>query len=348
MQAMRFGVCLAVAAAASGACASESVVGVAYYVPPDHDESDPCPKDGCGGNSPVTNGVYFWRVHIGSLPSETTPEGVQITGIEDKNGVPMRFKVADGDYLLGVDPVSGVVIAEGTGLVGTRIEVLVKNNPYEILIEWADPSEKFWVGAELPIWRYRFRYRALSGADTRTYHALCSEGDRDPTMLSALVFEGDLYDPDTKDITVGPAAAGWMNIACAGSAIYKMHTVGHTTAAQKTGVVTTLPQRRAMLNAWTSNVCGTGEAFTRQGEPITLRESLGVFRKSPYNAAPQSYEAIWDEHGAVCLNTHRLEEDDRDIYLKIAAACPGGVLPPSCDPLPGSWSLSGHVLTGNP
>jgi hypothetical protein len=342
---MRFGVCLA--AAVIGACTSDPVVGVAYYVPPDEPLNDPCPKDGCGGNSPVVNGVYFSRVHIGSVPSQTTPEGVQISAVQ-RNGVPMRLKLTGGDYLVGVHPVTGGVLAQGTTLAGMRIEVLVNGEPYEIVLDAAAPSVKFWVGTELPIWRYRFRYRALSGPDTRTYRALCSEGDGDPNMLEALVFEGDLYDPDTKGITVGPATAGWMNIACVDSAIYKMHLAGHTTAAQKTGVVTTLAQRRALLNAWTSNVCGTGEAFTRQGEPITLRDSLGVILKAPYNATPQSREAIWDEHGAVCLDTHRLDEDDPDIYLAIAAACPGGVPPPPCEPLAGNWELHGHVMTGSP
>jgi hypothetical protein len=344
MHAMRVVVCLS---AVASACASEPLIEVAYYVPPEQDPDDPCPKDGCGGNSPVVDGVYFWSLPILNVPSETTPDGVQVTGIQ-RNGIPMRFKVEDGDYLLGVHPVTGAVLAQGSTLPGTQIELLVKGVPYEIVIEAAAPSASFWVGAELPIWRYRFRYRPLSGPDSRRYRALCSEGDADPTALDAFVFVGDLYDPDTKDITVGPAAAGWMNIACADSALYKLHATAHTEAGQKTGVATTVVQRKAMLNAWTSNVCGTGEAFTRQGEPITLRESQGVFNKAPYNATPRSREAIWNENGAVCLNTHRLHEDDPDIYVKIAAGCPGGVLPPPCDDqMLSSWQLLGHVLTGN-
>jgi hypothetical protein len=263
---------------------------------------------------------------------------------------PMRLKVVDGDQLIGVDPADeATTLAMGQALVNTRIRVWMAGELYAIKIKAVTHTETFWVGANLPIERYAFEYRPLADGPGDDYTPLCSKG-ADPTMLEAFVFEGDLYDPDTKRITVGALTKGWMNIACADSAIYKMHKIGHTTAAQKTGVVTTLPQRHAMLNAWTSNVCGTGEAFTVQGEPITLRESLGVFNQAPYNAVPPTYEAIWDEDGAVCLNTHRLHEDDDKIYDKIAAACPGGVVPPRCDGQFGwlaLWRLRGHVLTGN-
>lgn len=354
MQAMHFRVCLAAVAvaAAAGGCAEpapEPGVEVAYYTAPG--DEDPCPPDGCGGNSPVVGGVYFWQLHIGSLPGVANEGGVRITSITNANGMALRFRLADGDRLLGVDPMTGAVISQGTTLLGTRIALDVNGMPYELLIDAAAPSESFWVGDPLPIWLYSFRYRPLPSEQDPDrpvrWRALCSEGDGDPTLVHAMVFGGDRYDPVTKKITVGPETRGWMNIACAKSAIYKMHKIGHTTAAQsRLGLVTTVAQRRAMLNAWTSNVCGTGEAFTRQGEPITLRDALGWFGKAPYNGVAVSPEAIWDEDGAVCLDVHRLHEDDAAIYDKMRAAC-GGSLPPSCAELAGSWTTHGHVRTGN-
>lgn len=352
MKAMRFVFGLAAVAAAAGACAESAPdpgVEIAYYTVPG--QEDPCPPDGCGGNSPVVGGVYFWQLHIGSLPGLANEKGVRITGITNAGGNPLQFRLADGDRLLGVDPVTGAVLAEGTTLLGTRIALDVNGVPYELRIDWAAPSESFWVGAPLPIWQYSFRYRPLPSEQnpgrTERWRPLCSEGDGDPTLVHAMVFGGDRYDPETKQITVGPETRGWMNIACAESAIYKMHKIGHTSAAQsRLGLVTTVAQRRAMLNAWTSNVCGTGEAFTQQGEPITLSDALGWFGKPPYNGAPSSREAIWNEDGAVCLNVHRLHEDDDKIYDKMKAAC-GGSLPPSCDKLGGIWTAHGHVRTGN-
>jgi hypothetical protein len=300
----------------------------------------------------VIDGVYFWRLHVGSLPGLPNTEQVQIVGVH-KGGVPMQLEVRDGDYLLGRS-MTGAVYAQGTTLPGTRIQVTVKDQPYELRITGAAPSEKLWVGAQQSIWTYQFSYRRLFGPDQRTEHPLCSEGDGDPGKLSALVFAGDLYDPATKEIEVGPATDGWINIACADSAIYKMHKIGHTSAAQGKGGIpaTSVAQRRAMLNAWTSKVCGTGEAFTQPGEPIRLRESLGMLPvTSPYHLGPvapldlketESIEAIWGEAGAICLNVHRLEGSKDELPIPCRDALP------SCDELLGDWTSHGHVVTGNP
>jgi hypothetical protein len=102
-------------------------------------------------------------------------------------------------------------------------------------------------------------------------------------------------------------------------------------------------QRRAMLNAWTSNVCGTGEAYTVPGELITLRESLGLLSPSSgYLSDPETFEAIWDEGGAVCLDVHRLEGGPDEVTIPCRAALP------SCTDLLDDWTAHGYVLTGNP
>lgn len=354
MQAMRSWVCLA--AAVVGACASpDPGVGVAYYLPTD--EEEPCPANGCGGNSPVIDGVYFWRLHFGG---KANPEGVRITSITAPNGGPMNLELVQGDRLRGGIGTFGYV--EHTALIGTKIRVSMKVKgqlrDYEILIKGVAPSvpigvalpqEWFWVKAPLAIEAYDFYYRPLFGPDQRLERPLCSEADGDPTMLRALVFGGDIYHPVTKRIEVGLVTEGWMNIACADSATYKMHKIGHTTAAGgRLGIATSVAQRRAMLNAWTSNVCGTGDAFTKQGERIKLRESFDMLLPgSAYldpldEAQTESIEAIWSETGAVCLNTHRLDgtPDEFDIPCREAL--------PSCDEWLGNWTAHGHVVTGNP
>jgi hypothetical protein len=300
----------------------------------------------------VIAGVYFSRLHIGSVPGLPNPQGVQITSVH-KNGVNGQLELVHGDRLRGVGP-SGPV--PSNWLPGTRIGVLVNGAPYEIRIAAASPSEQFWVGAQLPIWRYKLYYSSPAHPH-KPEQLLCSEADRGPDMMYAIVFGGDLYDPDTHAITVGPETDGWINIACTGSAIYKMHKIGYTEAAQaRLGIPTSPDQRRAMLNAWTSDVCGTGRAFTHQGEPITLRESLGLLPGgSPYVApvAPPSREAIWGPGGAVCLDTHRLDEpglteaERAELYDAIGEEC-GGTLPPPCSSLPAPWSAHGSVVTGNP
>ena len=327
MQATRILVC--VGAAAVGACAAEP--GDGGLAGGDDDGAggvieaqlggagDPCPPDGCGGNSPVIDGVYFWRLHVGGKPN---PEGVRITGVKKANGEKMKLEAvaAEGDRLRGMSLGSPVLVTEHAGLIGTRIAISLDGKPYEILINAVAPDERFWaVAGATTIESYELLYSPLS-ADERP-RPLCSEDDDQPARLRALVFTGDLYNPRTKEITVGAETNGWLNIACERSAIYKMHKIGYTTAAQgRLGKATSVPQRRAMLNAWTSNVCGTGRSFTLPGEPLTLYESLGIqLATSPYVVNPtETHEAIWSETGAVCLDTHRREEDEPLIYQDIA------------------------------
>lgn len=354
MQASRLVICAVAAAAVGlGACAvapgpggdEVGVVTAAQLGTPGED--DPCPPNGCGGNSPVVAGVYFWRLHVGGLPN---PEGVAITGAKNIGGSPMQLAAApEGDRLIGVSLDGLSTVTQGTSLIGTRISLLVGGQSYEIIIDWVEPTEKFWVvDGTKSIESYTFLYRPL-GSAVRPI-PLCSDEDGNPALLRALVFTGDLYNPATKHITVGPETDGWLNIACAGSATYKMHKIGYTTAAQgRLGLMTTIAQRRAMLNAWTSNVCGTGRSFTKQGEPITLREvKAAQLPTSPYLAAAVTREAIWSEAGAVCLDVHRRVEDEPDIYDQIKAEC-GASPVPACTPAQwGSWQAYGAVITGNP
>jgi hypothetical protein len=350
---MRIMVCLA--AAVTGACGldpdpSSDLAGspggawISYSIT--DPDKDPCGVDVCGNSVPELDEIEFLALDVGTVPGRPNPEGVRIIGVHDKDGVPMRLELAGGDRLRGVDPATGSVISEGPSLVDTRIKVAVNGKLYKIRIGAAAPTERFWAGARSLIWAYELYYHQLAG-DPQPERPLCSAGSGRPDLVGAVVFGGDLYDRATGAITVGPATNGWMNIACAGGAIYKMHKTGHTSAAQaRLGIATTVAQRRAMLNAWTLNVCGTGEAFTRKVE-FRLRDSLGVFSAAPYDAPMRSREAIWDQDGAVCLDTDWLEKFDPGIHAKLRMAC-GDAVPPSCRGLRGDWTARGHVLTGNP
>src|SRR6185436_12654090 len=349
MRAIRWVVC--VATAVIGACAGEPDVEVASY----SQSLDSCPDNQCGdGNSPVIDGVYFWKLYIASVPGIPNFEGVTITDVDHPaEDQPMRLEL-DGDRLLGVDRNSGDVLRKDYDLIGTRIRVEVLGVPWEIRITAAAPIEKFWVGGELPIWAYEFRYNPWGSpwGPHDPGKPLCSEADGDPNKLTAIVFGHELYNPDTKVITVGDTTAGWMNVACTSSAIYKMHKTGYTSVAgARLGISTSVAQRRAMLNAWTSKVCGRGRAFTKSDEPLKLRESLGLLPPdSAYldpldTAKTASIEAIWGETGAVCLTVHRREDNEATIRDEIDGKC--GVLPP-CDEWLGDWKLHGYVLTGNP
>jgi hypothetical protein len=68
-----------------------------------------------------------------------------------------------------------------------------------------------------------------------------------------------------------------------------------------------------------------------------------------------SYEAIWDENGAVCLNTPRKFGDDAEaneaFRNRIADECKlykKELLPCSTGGLPVAWETRGYFLTANP
>ena len=81
---------------------------------------------------------------------------------------------------------------------------------------------------------------------------------------------------------------------------------------------TTQSQRQAMLKMYTSDVCGTGEAFTVTGTPLTWGAVSGA---SGGSTSYVSNEAHWNEEGATCLDTHRLHGSGDDMDLQIRESC---------------------------
>jgi ADYC domain-containing protein len=131
---------------------------------------------------------------------------------------------------------------------------------------------------------------------------------------TAIVFEGDRYDPDNKTVSeMSSAAVGWFNLACAGTAPYKMHMLRHTKAGSVTpdGTPrnTTIPQRTAMLKAITADYCGDGRSWTGDGTKLWWTDAQGWFPNPMTNiiGAPDSkgIEAIWGPNGVLCLNAPR-------------------------------------------
>jgi hypothetical protein len=311
-----------------------------------------CTPSRCGNsNSPVVDGVLFWVLNALHQPN---PQGVKIVHVWRSDGEPMHLTTAaPGDRLIGYHPITGEAAA-GTALKNTRIELDVQGTPYEIRIDDVSPSwggDKLWVSAD-KVETYLFRYSPSVPYDPRNSRPLCTpEVDSETAPeIRAIVFRRDLYDPTTKALYF--ENEDWFNVACSGGAPYKMHMIGYTQVAQgrlnNSATSTTPAARQAMFNAFTMNACGTGEAFTVHGEPLTLSESLDMLPATdPYRATMTvSSEAIWGPGGAVCLDTprlanHRGHENIRD---EIEIECGRAI--PRCDRF--AWPGSGHVKTGNP
>src|SRR5262245_9014278 len=314
---------------------------------------DKCEKAGCGiPNSPAVAGVYFWALHSGNLANT---EGVKITSVTRDDGVEMRL-IADGDHLRGIDPDTNAPLADGTGLVDTRINLSVLGAPYQIRIAYVSPTlvtdESYWVDTQDRIEAYDLVYKPLFGPPEHE-KPLCHLANDDLTspMIRAIAYGGDTYDPDTKEITLGPATVGWMNIACKDGTLYKMLESGHTTAAaNRLGIATSLDKRRSMINAFAMNACGTGEPFTVPGTMITLAESQLLLPGTAYQPTPDKPEAIWGPRGPLCLTWHRLadtKDDAAQIKSDIERTCRHTIA--SCDDwMLANWNTLGYAITGHP
>lgn len=156
---------------------------------------------------------------------------------------------------------------------------------------------------------------------------LCTAGEN-----QAILFAGDRYDADRKTVTAtGPATAGWFNIACAGTALAKLHLTRHTEASEG-AVKTTAVERQAMFKMFTADVCGDGTAFTVHGQPLLWADANHL---AMFAARPASLEAVWTDRGAVCLDTPRRPE----LAAAIAARC---------GQLPHCTNQRGYVISANP
>lgn len=285
-----------------------------------------CPKWGCGDNSPLIDGIYF---HELGLFGQSNDGGLRIVDFR-KAGASYALRV-DGDRLMGDGPGLALI---GDDLVGAEIVLTDGVETYIVYVEHVSRTMSFEVAPHTPIETYRLGYSV--GPDSTTLHEdVCPEDN----VLEAMIFTGDRYGAAQKTVTVGGDADRWFNIACAGSAPAKMHIFRHTTAGSTAATVTSQAERQALLKMFAADYCGTGESFTFRGQPLTWSNGW-----SPIGAY-ETFEAVWDESGALCLDVPRLAAKggpnyDPNIGEKVSDMCPWLE---RCD-----GSVTGYVSSANP
>ncbi|HET9990943.1 MAG TPA: ADYC domain-containing protein [Kofleriaceae bacterium] len=270
-----------------------------------------CPSWGCGGNSPLIGPYRFNELDENGAPNDAN---MRLVGFL-KNGVMYRVDVvADKLYAR-----AGRVVLSGTTLVGGKFEIdTVPGTDYpggrvEIEITHVSNNVTFWQGPATPVETYELQYTGPN-VPPGTRFAVCKdppdslrdgEGTSYPDRFESILYTGDRYDATHKLVTASSyaEAGGWFNIACAGSALAKLHLNRHTTASTIDGYSTTAVERQTMLKMYTGDFCGTGEPFTQQGTALHWSSNKGW--ASPWQYS-KTYESLWNEHGAVCLLTHRL------------------------------------------
>jgi hypothetical protein len=308
------------------ACMTEDDLGT-EALPVIGGDGEECPKWGCSSNSAFIGPTEFHELdETGVTPNA---EGFRITSFT-KNGVSYRLDVT-GTTMVGKQFLWGwgwITTLSGQNLVGAEMAVDGNNGEkYIITVYNASTVQDLWQGPAGLVNTYELRWRQVFPSVTH-YVPVCKdppnridgEGKEWKSIYEAIVFTGDRYDADHLTVTqTTPAGSGpWFNIGCAGTVLAKLALNRHTDATQVPGAATTWAQRQTMLKMYTSDVCGTGDAFTKSGTPIRWWSTAGW--SSP--AIPlNSIEARWDAYGATCLDTHRLHGTFDEMDAQIFSTC---------------------------
>jgi|JI10StandDraft_1071094.scaffolds.fasta_scaffold03781_4 hypothetical protein len=280
-----------------------------------------CDVLGCSSNSAWLGPFEFHE--LDETRQQANLEGLRITSFK-KNGLDYEVDVTNASlvarrYWMGIP-----FTLSGANLVGSTMTVQGHGRTFEIL---------FLAHFLQPLWQEKQLGQSVDAFDLRWYEEatgtarqpVCKNPpqgkDGDPLWTSnmeAIFYTGDRYRRDTLEVIASnPREAGpWFNIACAGNVLAKLAMNRHTHATRGP-TVTTWQQRQAMLKMYTSDVCGTGDAFTVSGTPLKWESKWG-WESPTYYATP---EALWNEEGALCLGTHRLNKTPDDMDSQIATAC---------------------------
>ena len=323
------------------------VAGLAVF----NGNGDPCPKLGCGSNSAFVGPTEFHELDETGVNANA--EGLRIAGFK-KGGLTYKLDVT-GTTLTGKLNWMGtwIVALSGSNLVGSKIYLDGPGTAeYEINIVGVT-SQPMWQAPFTSIETYELTWNVPNTGYLAALPSVCvnppnrKEGEMAlwANTKEAILFTGDRYNTDAKTVT-STSASPWFNIACAGTVMAKLALNRHTTATTSSAVTTTQAQRQAMLKMYSSDVCGNGTALTVTGTPIQWVTTTGLTSPAPYN----TMEARWNEHGAICLTTHRLnntpndmdgDPDDEDVLDQIAHACrlAGRPVPPPCASHPPSYYL---------
>ena len=243
---------------------------------------DGCPAWGCTGNSPTMGPFDFHELDLGGSDNK---EGVAIAGAELQNGTAVRVAFRDGTRLVAEDNQGNRY--QGSQLDGLVFKLRTPTGIYLMTINHVTPqaqsNTKMWIGAPDRVETYEIIYAdALTPTRTQPVchnppgHEMAPAGGNAwPNAFEAILFTGDRYDAYGKTVIASTYAdAGeWFNLACAGSAMAKLHLSRYTTAGADATHVTVAAQRQAMLKMYTGDFCGTGWSFTRSEEHTSELQS---------------------------------------------------------------------------
>lgn len=324
-----------------------------------------CPDFGCGANSPtIADGVAFDELEPNGVPDR---HGIRIIA-GTQGGRPVRLRVDRHSISAFATDGSGVVFTRG-GVVGTVITLQKEAMVYDLRIDGIDENSlRFWAGDTteiVPFYRILVRVPPEQSFKTPVCRQNIARTEPwwTPVEHSAIAFAGDRYDPVHKLVSDTPPGTLWFNLACAGSATAKLHLTRHTNAGAWTASTwrpgldiahpgapfhTPVAARQAMLKMYAADYCGNGKAYTVDGQPLLYDVTNPLYR--PPGGVPQlvvtgggtlspptaTLEAVWGDHGALCLERPRRP----DLW-------DGACSPPPCGGPAGviGWQTRAHALS---
>jgi ADYC domain len=277
-------------------------------VKPQPGDDDGCPPWACGSNSPQIDFNAFHELYKLNLANA---EGYRITAFRkliSNVWQPFYADVINGELVAKSS--AGTVIYSGAQVEGMAFTIMRGSLTYYMTV--FDVSRmSLWAkinGLTRVTPTYRFTWSTVLAPGTVGTNVCGVNTDGDGMAdFYAVLFESDRIDADA--IRVVGETPGWFNIGCAGHALAKQHLTGNTRAAAAImgGAAPTLNQRTAQLKMISGDYCGGGDPFTVAGQPLAWKDALGRFNTTdPLNPAMQ-IEARWNQTGAICLNTPRVD-----------------------------------------
>jgi ADYC domain len=324
-----------------------------------------CKDFDCGGNSPLMDGISIAEGN--ENPTVANDDGVRVLGIV-AGGNEYLLRV-EGTMLLALDPdpfdAVPLLPLVDQFLVDANAAIHVHhddtNEDYYIHFEgFHDDALHTWVAPPVPIRTYRLEWSkteapcSTANPCQNVCPLIAPEHPWGVARVEAAFFEKDRYDRVNRTVTEIDDEAGWFNVACAGSAPLKMLAYRHATVTSAGKFQSGKNKRTAMLKMFGADYCGTGKAFTEIGTELRWENAPGWMDLDNPPPPPIDDEAVWNQNGAVCLDTARLADhpDTEDLVDEIDEECAtvSRVLEPCSSKawFPGAWKQHGYVRTANP
>jgi hypothetical protein len=251
-----------------------------------------CPN--CPPNSPRFNDTPIDRFDLNQM---RTGNGEWITGIRDPGDVVYQLAVI-GEVFWAVD--GATPIAGGADLIGWQIDFEGADKlEFSLRIDDFDGRYPMLGSPEGAMVVYKLTYPDPSSGSSAV--PVCPPPHDDGLWLTLI--QGETYDHALK--LVEPNRPGWITLACADEAVFKMKSYGYgpNDHLHGPGLPSTAAERQATLKMITADYCGDGHSFTEQGELYAPRDAAGRFSGPVPATFPM--EAMWDEDGALCIGDPR-------------------------------------------